>query len=105
LPMLDKTTAVISRVRHAAAAGEIGAVVRIATPETVVHVGDVVLAIGPKEEVEELRMVLGKASTMDLREVASNITTRQILVTRRAALGKTVEELNLAGKFGVATTR
>ena len=80
-------------------------VVRIPTPETVVHVGDVVLAIGPPEEVRELQLMLGRPSTMDLRELPSNITTRQILVTRRDALGKTVEELNLSRKFGVAATR
>lgn len=98
IPALDKTTAVISRIHQRS-------VLRIPTPETVVHVGDVVLVIGPPEEVRELQLILGKPSTMDLRDLPSNITTRQILVTRRGALGKTVEELNLSRKFGVAATR
>jgi putative transport protein len=80
-------------------------VISIPRPETIVHVGDVVLTIGLPEEVRELQLILGKPSGMDLRAVSSHISTRQILVTRRDAIGKTVEELNLSRKFGVAATR
>lgn len=98
IPALEKTNVVISRIHSKG-------MVRIPTPETVVHVGDVVLAVGLPAEVRDLQIILGKPAELDLLAVPSNITTRQILVTRRAALGKTVEELNLSRKFGVAATR
>jgi putative transport protein len=98
LPAMDKTTVVVSRLHH-------GGVVTIPTLETELHTGDVLLAVGEPEEVREFQLILGKPSGMDLRALPSNITTRQILVTHRVALGKTVDELNLAAKMGVAVTR
>ncbi|HUO10603.1 MAG TPA: putative transporter [Phycisphaerae bacterium] len=98
IPALDKSTVVVSRLHHRGA-------MKIPTPETTIHTGDVLLAVGEPEEVHEFQLILGKPSAMDLRALPSNITTRQILVTRRDVLGKTVDELNLPSKLGVAVTR
>ncbi|HVT81923.1 MAG TPA: putative transporter [Phycisphaerae bacterium] len=98
IPGLERTAVVISRLGHRA-------VVAIPTPESRVWIGDVLLAVGPPDEVQDLQLIVGKPSTIDLRALHSNITTRQILVTHRDALGKTVDELNLSRKFGVAATR
>ena len=98
LPALDKTPVVISRVRK-------GGAIKIPTGETTLEIGDVVLAVGEPRGLHNFQMVLGKPSTDDLRSAATNLSTRTILVTHRKALGKTVQELDLTHKFGVAITR
>ncbi len=77
----------------------------IARPDTRVGLGDVLLAVGPEEELEDLRLTVGDESKMDLRAMPSDITTRKILVTHREVLGKTVGELKLPQRLGVTITR
>jgi putative transport protein len=77
----------------------------VATGDTVVHAGDVLLAVGPQSRLDEVQLIVGRASDVDLTALPSNITARRILVTRSSALGKTVEELNLQPRYGVAVTR
>jgi putative transport protein len=79
--------------------------VSIARPDTTVRTGDVVLAVGPQSELEEFRLIAGTQSTTDLRAMPCNITVKEILVTHREALGKTLEELDLTDKLGVNITR
>jgi len=89
---------VISRVLHKNA-------VMVAKPDITLDLGDVLLAVGPRQELSDLRLIVGDESKLDLRAVPSSITTRQILVTKRAVLGNTVDELNLPRRFGVTVTR
>ena len=84
LPMLDKSSVVVSRIKHEEQ-------VRIACPEMLVELGDVLLAVGPLQDLHTLRLVLGEESEVDLRELGGPITTRPILVTQREVLGKSVE--------------
>ncbi|MCC6682848.1 MAG: putative transporter [Phycisphaeraceae bacterium] len=74
-------------------------------PETALKLGDVLLAVGTQEELNQLRMVIGKESSMDLRTQPSTITTKRIVVTQKAPLGKTLAELDYVRRFGVALTR
>jgi len=89
---------VVSRIRNRSG-------VMIARPDTKVALGDVLLAVGPREELEDFRRIVGAESHVDLRAVPSNITTRQILVTKTAALGQTLGELDLPRRLGVTITR
>lgn len=89
---------VISRVMHQSK-------LQVARPETVLSLGDVLLAVGRRDELDELRVIVGAESKMDLAAVPSAITTRRILVTKSDALGKPIDELNLVGRFGVTITR
>jgi putative transport protein len=75
---------------------------RAATP---VHVGDVILAVGTDERLQELKALAGVEVSLDLVEMPSEFTSRRILVTRRGALGKTVQELNLREIYGIVVTR
>jgi putative transport protein len=88
----------ISRVMHA---NEI----KVAGGETVVHMGDVLLAVGPAAKLDAVQLVIGRRSNVDLTTVPSGITARRLLVTRSEALGKTVAELNLQHRYGVTITR
>lgn len=77
----------------------------VARGDAVIRTGDVLLAVGPHERLEDLQLVVGRQSTVDLTSVPSHITARRILVTQNSALGKTVAELNLQSRYGVTITR
>jgi putative transport protein len=97
-PAIDKTSIVVSRIHH-------DGVVQVPMPENIIHKGDVLLVVGDPREVKEFQLIVGKPSAMDLRSLSSSLTTRQILVTKREVLGKTVDELDTVRRYGVAVTR
>ncbi|MCL2639911.1 MAG: putative transporter [Phycisphaerales bacterium] len=101
IPGLARNPSVIvSRINHKTSPDT----VEIAGPESVVQLGDILLAVGPAAELSQLRITLGEESATDLRTLTTNITTRQILVTQPAA-AKTLAELNLRARLGVTVTR
>ncbi|MBI5623769.1 MAG: putative transporter [Elusimicrobia bacterium] len=73
--------------------------------DTVVRVGDVIRAVGPKAHLDELVLVLGSRSDLDLKSYSSRILSRRIIVTQGSVLGKTLGELELADRYGVIITR
>lgn len=97
IPGLANSGVVISRVLR-------GKTMEVATPETELHLGDIVHAVGPAEKVKEVQIIIGKPSEVDLRGVPSKVTTRRVIVTKKAVLGKSIEELDLDA-VGVAITR
>jgi len=98
LPVLKMTGVVVSRIKHQ---GQ----VELAKPEDVLHLGDTLLAVGPGEELEELRMLVGQVSSEDLRAGVSHLVMRRVIVTKKAVLGKKLEELNFLESYGVTVTR
>ncbi|MFA6028895.1 MAG: putative transporter [Elusimicrobiota bacterium] len=98
VPMLEALGVRVSRLQHA---GE----VRVPQPDAVLHVGDVLLAVGPREKLEELALVVGKPSEVDLMSVPSAVTAQRVVVTQKEVLGKTLAELALEERYGVTVTR
>jgi putative transport protein len=88
----------ISRVRH-------DNEIRAATDATVIHRGDRIAVVGTRAGVDQFERVIGQRSDEDLVLTESNITFRRVVVTDRSVLGKTVGELDLDDRFGVAVTR
>ena len=88
----------ISRVRHD------GKTVA-ATGSTVIQKGDLMAVIGTRAGVDRFERVVGQHSDEDLVLAESALSFRRVLVTSRDVLGKTVGELNLDDRFGVAVTR
>jgi len=66
--------------------------------------GDVLLAVGTREELDALRVVVGKESSLDLRRMPSAITSKRLIVTTPPDR-KTVAALDFARRFGVQITR
>lgn len=93
-----ETGVVISRVLH-------NGTVSVAHASTVLSVGDVILAVGPKERLERLEKIVGRHSELDLRELDSPITAQRVVVTNKNVLGKTLADLALPKRFGVTVTR
>jgi len=77
------TKIVISRIYHD---GE------ISTPdsETILHEGDIILAVAPKEDFGKLKILVGKESEVDLIKMKSNIISRRIVVTKEEVTYKTI---------------
>lgn len=98
IPMPGDSGVVISRVLH-------GSRVEVAQPDTVVHLGDIMLAVGPRPALDQLLLIVGQESQVDLRKIESHISTRRIIVTKKGALGKTIDEIESVRQFDVAITR
>jgi putative transport protein len=98
IPGRVETGVTISRVLH-------GNEVHAATDATVLHRDDRIAAVGTSVGLDQFERVIGTRSDEDLVLVESNITFRRVVVTDRAVLGKTVGELDLDDRFGVAVTR
>lgn len=98
IPLLEKSRVIISRILKK---GE----VQVAQPDTILGLGDILLAVGPQVHLEELRLIIGDRSNVDLKAIPSKITTKRILVTKREILGKTIEELEFLQTHDVTITR
>ncbi len=100
IPALGTLELVVSRVRRC---GEMA--VHPAAGETVIHVGDTLLAVGAPAALRSFQMIVGRPSSEDLSQAPGALTIRRVAVTNREVLGKTVGELNLPHTYGVAITR
>jgi putative transport protein len=98
VPTLSHSGVVVSRIHHDGA-------LQVPRPDTRLALGDVLLAVGPREELDALRVVVGRESGLDLRTLPSAITTRRLIVTRAAASGKPIAELDFVRRYGVQITR
>jgi putative transport protein len=100
LPGRREMEIVISRIRFT---GETE--VSVAHGDTVVHAGDAFLAVGTRAHLEKFRQVVGRESVSDLRELPGPVTSRRVVVTRKAVLGKQLHELGFNEIHGVSVTR
>lgn len=99
VPGLAPSAVVISRVGHAGK-------VSVPTGSTRLHVGDTLLAVGPREELDALRVVVGEEADRSLLESnESDITLRWLTVSRKSATGRSVRALGLGARLGVRVTR
>ncbi|WP_395716791.1 putative transporter [Prosthecobacter sp.] len=100
VPGIHETGVVISRHR-AVGADEVTA----ATPDTRLHVGDLIMAVGTQAHLDQFRLVIGSVSTENLMKAPGSITYRRVVITNKRLLGKTVRELGLEHLHNVTVTR
>jgi putative transport protein len=100
IPGKDSLGIVISRIKYL---GETE--VCVANADTVLHEGDIVLAVGTPRSLHELCLIMGAESPEDLMETPGPVTFDRFMVTRKEILGKTIHELELTQKYGVTVTR
>jgi putative transport protein len=91
---------VISRIKRS---GESN--VETATEQTRLHKGDSILAVGTRKALENFSGKAGREAGWNLLSMSGQVVSRRIIVTRSKVLGKTIAELNLSERFGVAITR
>ncbi|MDP1590108.1 MAG: TrkA C-terminal domain-containing protein, partial [Prosthecobacter sp.] len=100
VPGVHEAGVVISRYRPAS-----GGEVKAATPETRLHTGDVILAVGTQAHLEQFRLVIGSVSDENLMKAPGSVTFRRVVLTNKRMLGKTVRELGLEHLHNVTVTR
>ncbi len=98
LPGLQNSGVVISRIRK-------GAEIDVATPETLLRLGDVILLVGPQDRLNDFRVIVGQPADVDLKSLPSSVITKRVVVTRKRVLSKTLAELDLLEGYGVTVTR
>lgn len=98
IPALSALSIVITRVLH-------NNNLSIASPQTVLHQDDVFTAVGHKDQLEQLQMIVGERSELDLREVPTDIALKRVVVTNKQAVGCTIGSISVLAELGVHATR
>lgn len=73
--------------------------------DTTLQLGDILHVVCTPDNAEKLSLVVGDLTAVDVRSVPSGLTVRNILITQNSAVGKTIGELDLLNRYGVAITR
>jgi len=100
IPGLGDEGIVVSRVRRNAD-GE----TQVATRDTVIQLGDKVLAVGSPEQLHRAELSVGHEVDEDLRAAAGAITAKRIVVTHKDVVGKTIAATEISQRFGVTVSR
>ncbi len=100
IPGRGEIRVVVSRIQRKGASE-----VQTATDQTPMQVGDTLLAVGARKHLEQLRVIVGHESPINLMKAPGRVLTRRFVVTRKGVIGKTLAEVDLAGRYGVTVTR
>src|SRR6478752_3973221 len=85
IPGIGHEGVVISRIRRKDSQEAHGA-----NPETILQLGDVILAVGPIEQLHRVGLGIGTKVDEDLRKAPGNLISKRIIVTHKDAIGKTI---------------
>lgn len=77
--------------------------VEIASHDTPLMVGDVIRLVGEREQLEELKILIGPDAEINLQEVAKNLHSRRLVVTNKATINQTIGDLCV--RYGVTISR
>lgn len=98
VPGLAKSGVVISRFSRDGR-------VEVAKPGTILRLGDILHAVGSDERLEELRVVVGAETGVDLKAIPGPVTNRRLIVTKSDVLGEPLAELDILSEHAVVVTR
>ena len=98
IPLLKELNIILSRIWHEER-------VQVASSTVKLSAGDVLLAVGTQQDLERLRVVVGRKSDLDLLNMTSEITSQRLIVTKKAVIGKTIGELGMFHRHGARITR
>ncbi|HZH71742.1 MAG TPA: TrkA C-terminal domain-containing protein [Mariniphaga sp.] len=91
------TKAVVSRVVH-------DGIAITPTADTVLHKGDLIKAVGTKEALERVGILVGSPIEEEI-PLDSNYDVRSVLVTNKEVVNKTLGQINLLQTFNATVTR
>ena len=100
IPGMRENEVVVSRIRSV-----IDGVVRTAQTDLTIHPGDILLAVGTPEALDDFVVVVGEVSEVDLLQTNGLLTSQRVLVTSKAVYGRTLRELELSERHEVTVTR
>ena len=87
----------LSRIKH-------GERVFAATPESILHLGDVVMAVGAAEELDKMTLLLGER-TDERMDVNAEVLSLDIEVMDESLTGKTLASMKVWEQYTVVITR
>ncbi|PKO22300.1 MAG: hypothetical protein CVU38_10130 [Chloroflexi bacterium HGW-Chloroflexi-1] len=87
----------ISRVRR-------GERVFAATPEVTLQLADVVMVVGPEDELAKMRLLLGEETRVSM-DVNTDVASVDVEVTENSLAGKRLAELRVWDRYNVVITR
>jgi putative transport protein len=79
--------------------------VQTARASTVLHRGDVLLAVGVAHELDQFERLIGRRSDEDLTAAPGDVVSRRVVVTHKDTVGRAIDDLHLGQRFGVQLTR
>ena len=100
IPGLGDKGIVVSRIRRKSDAQTL-----VATRDTVVELGDKVLAVGSPEQLHRAGLSVGSEVDEDLRDAPGTITSKRVIVTHKDVVGKTIAATQISQRFGVTVSR
>jgi len=77
----------------------------IPNPQTILFEGDIVLLVAHKGDLPELIKLIGRASDLDLVTLPGKLMSKQVIVSNREVIGKTLGSLKLRLRYGIGITR
>jgi putative transport protein len=80
-------------------------VVSVPNADTIVQLGDIYRAVGPRESIAEMASLVGHQATVDLAEMKGDVERKDLLVTRAHVLRRQLHELDLVNRTGVTIGR
>ncbi len=80
-------------------------VIKTPKADTILTKGTLLLAVGPKDELEKLLEIAGKKSKIDLQKIQGGLQRVDLTVTKDNAVGKTLKRLQLHIENGIVPTR
>lgn len=100
LPGVGKEGVIITRIRRKKTnATEVG------TANSLVHIGDLLTAVGRSESLQRAVLAIGSVSPENLFAASGPVTARRFVVTQRNVIGKTISQLGLQEKSNVTVSR
>ena len=80
-------------------------VIKLANWDTELALGDILMVVATKKELDKIGSILGEVSTANLTYDRSEFDTRRIFVSNHYLAGKTISSLNINEKFNCVITR
>jgi len=100
LPGLRETKVVISRLKRAGQTD-----VEPASPDSIIHIGDTLLAVGKPSSLESFQRIIGSRSDENLMDAPGPVKFMRVIVTHKSVLGKTLGQIGATATYGVSITR
>lgn len=96
IPAIDSFNIVVSRILK-------GEKVSVAHEEEILALGDIILAVGEKENLDKFMKIVGSLSEIDLRKLPGKIIHSRVIVSKKNMVGKTLSESGIFSHNVIAT--
>lgn len=75
------------------------------TTETILKTGDLIHAVGTPDKLQELLLITGKITGIDLKSVTGHLASKRIVITKNSAVGKTIGDLSFTQDYQITISR